>query len=232
LAASQLVLEIENAEPLNAPGFGRAPVIALELAPGDLALIDARDATHAAWFADLCCGLAPPAKGTVRFLGQDWTAVPRQFAAGLRGRIGHIFADGAWADFLDTATNVLLPQLHHTHRDPRTLRQAAAELAFYFGLPGLPMGLPKDLSSADRARAACVRAFLGDPALLLLESPLQGRFAELLPPLLNALASARSRGAAAIWLTASDLVWRDRSFPATHSLRLSEGGLVPARRFG
>jgi phospholipid/cholesterol/gamma-HCH transport system ATP-binding protein len=110
-----------------------------------------------------------------------------------------------------------------------TLRDAAAELARSFGLPGVPLERPDALTPADRARAACVRAFLGDPRLVLLESPVQAQFADLLPPLLNALAAARDKGAAAIWLTRSDLIWRDRSFPATCRLRLTEYGLIPVR---
>ena len=86
---------------------------------------------------------------------------------------------------------------------------------------------PGDLAASDLARAACVRAFLGDPKLILLESPVQGRFNSLIAPLLDALAAARDRGAAAIWFTRSDLVWHDLSFPATHRLRLGERGLVP-----
>jgi phospholipid/cholesterol/gamma-HCH transport system ATP-binding protein len=109
------------------------------------------------------------------------------------------------------------------------LRDAAAELARSFGLPGLPLVRPGALTEADLARAACVRAFLGAPRLVLLESPVQEQFDDLIPPLLDAVAAARDRGAAAIWLTQSDLVWRDRSFPATCRLRLTEYGLVPSR---
>ncbi len=110
------------------------------------------------------------------------------------------------------------------------VREEAAKLACRFGLPGLPIGNPRDLSTLDLARSACIRAFLGEPALLLLESPLQGRFADLMVPLLEALTSARQNGAAAIWLSSSDLVWRDRSIPVKHRLRLREYGLIPARR--
>jgi phospholipid/cholesterol/gamma-HCH transport system ATP-binding protein len=103
-------------------------------------------------------------------------------------------------------------------------------LSRFFGLPGLPRGRPTSLSAGDRARAACVRAFLGEPALLILQSPMQGRFGELKTPLLEALSGARGRGAAAIWLTYHGLVWSDRSFPCDHRLRLHEHGLVPAAR--
>jgi phospholipid/cholesterol/gamma-HCH transport system ATP-binding protein len=206
--------------------------IDLTLMPGDVALVDARDSRRAAWFADLCTGLVLPAAGAARFLSHDWTLVPDYYAAALRGRIGRIFSDGGWIEFLDVPTNVLLPQLHHTREDEAVLRERAIELACAFGLPGLPLGHIADLSRLDLARTACVRAFLGEPALVLLESPVrgQGAFMELRDPLLNAVVAARSEGAAVIWMTQSDMIWNDRSFPASHRLRLHDRGLVPVRR--
>jgi len=230
MASDRPVLEMMDARPVAGEGEARPPAITLRLMPGELALIDARAADRATWFADLCCGLMPLAEGSVRFLGRDWSAMPTHYAAALRGRIGRVFAVGGWVEFLDTATNILLPQLHHTRDDPATLREAAARLAHGFGLPGLPTGPPASLSATDLARAACVRAFLGDPALVLLESPVQGRFVDLFVRLLNALARARQNGAAAVWLTGSDLVWGDRSVPAAHRLRLRDYGLMPVRR--
>ena len=200
----------------------------LHLRAGEFALVDARQSTRPAWLADLCCGLLPLAAGRVRFLGRDWEAMPPDYAAALRGRIGRVFLSGSWIGFLDVATNILLPQLHHTRDHANTLRERAVALSCAFGLPGLPLARPGDLAASDLARAACVRAFLGDPALVLLESPIQGRFAGLIPPLLNALAAARDRGAAVIWFTRSDLIWREPSLPATHRLRLGERGLVSA----
>jgi hypothetical protein len=44
--------------------------------PGELVLVDSRDATMAADFADLCCGLRRPDEGTVQFLGHDWALQP------------------------------------------------------------------------------------------------------------------------------------------------------------
>jgi phospholipid/cholesterol/gamma-HCH transport system ATP-binding protein len=225
----QPVLDLDRALAGQSPDDLPTPALTLQLMPGELAVVEARSATTAAWVADLCSGLIPLSDGTVRFLGHTWATLPPDYAAALRGRIGRVFATGAWVGFVDAATNILLPQLHHS-REPRDdLREQATRLACGFGLPGLPLEHPGDLVPIDLARAACVRAFLGDPALLLLESPLQGQFEELLTPLLDALAGARQRGAAAIWLTRSDLVWSDHSVPANHRLRLRERGLVPAR---
>jgi phospholipid/cholesterol/gamma-HCH transport system ATP-binding protein len=224
------VLELSEAAGRAGPYHAAIAPISLRLGPGDLAMVDVRDERRAAWFADLCSGLVPLSSGTVRILGRDWTAMPPHYAAALRGRIGRVFARGGWIEFADMATNVLLPELHHTRRAEGELRETAARLARDFGLPGLPTGPVSELSELDRARAACVRAFIGAPALLLLESPVQGRFGDLKDPLMNAIAGARSEGAAAVWLAGSDLVWDDPSIPATHRLRLRDDGLRPTRR--
>ena len=220
------ILDLDNVRAAQSIDELAAPPVTLQLMPGDLALIQARNGVTAAWFADLCSGLIPLEEGSARFMGHPWDRMPPDYAAALRGRIGRVFANGAWIGFLNTATNILLPQLHHSRAPHEDLRDQAMRLACGFGLPGLPLEHPSDLAPIDLARAACVRAFLGEPALLLLESPLQGQFDELLAPLLEALAEARQRGAAAIWLTRSDLVWNDHSVPANQRLRLRERGLV------
>jgi len=230
MASNQPVLDIWQAAPETGLDEFRIQPITLQLLPGEFALIETSEPQRAAWFADLCCGFVRLAEGTVSFLGRDWTATTPDYAAALRGRIGRVFGNVGWIDFLDVATNVLLPQLHHTRRDARELREEAATLASGFGLPGLPIGHPRDLSAKDLARAACIRAFLGEPALLLLESPLQARFADLAAPVLEALTAARQKGSAVIWLTSSDHVWRDQSAPVTHRLRLRDYGLFPVRR--
>src|SRR5690606_28019534 len=105
-------------------------------------------------------------------------------------------------------------------------RERAARLCRHFGLPGMPLGRPAAFSPLELARAGCARALLCDPLLLVLETPLQARYSDLLMPLLNAIAELRTRGGAAMWLTRNDRIWSDPSFPATHRLRLTAHGLL------
>jgi phospholipid/cholesterol/gamma-HCH transport system ATP-binding protein len=207
-----------------------ASVFDLRLAPGEFALVLAPDPLRGALFADLAGGTVPAASGRVLFLGHDWAWVPHDVADALRGRIGRVFHAGGWIQHLSMAMNVLLPLLHHTRAPEAEARDRAAELARAFGLPGLPLGWPHDSPVGDLARAACVRAFLGEPSLLILENPLmEGRVPDLTARLRDAIAAARSRGAACIWLTASGLVWDDPALPATHRLRLTDFGLMAER---
>lgn len=206
-------------------------VLDLRLEAGEFALLRIGDPARAALCADLACGAAAAVEGRVNCLGQDWARLPYDIADALRGRIGRIFGQGGWLPHLSMAENILLPMLHHTRTAVEELRDRAAYLARAFGLPGLPVGRPGSLPAADLARAACVRAFLGEPMLLLLENPLlHGRVPELAAPLRDAIAAARARGAACLWMTSSPAVWEDQSLPCSQRLVLTELGLRARRR--
>jgi phospholipid/cholesterol/gamma-HCH transport system ATP-binding protein len=210
--------------------FGRsAGALGLRLDPGELALIDARDLPLASALADLCCGLHRPTEGEVRFLHRDWSRQPGEMADALRGLIGRVMSNPGWLPFLDAATNVLLQQIHHTRSDLAVLREDAARLATQFGLPGLPSGPIAELSAGDLMRLGFVRAFVGEPKLVILESPVQGLHQDMVPALLNRLWEVRDRGGAAIWLTRSRLIWDNPLFPASHRLRLDHQGLSPLK---
>ncbi|UPY39098.1 ATP-binding cassette domain-containing protein [Sediminicoccus sp. KRV36] len=202
---------------------------ALRVLPGELALIQADDPAMLTGFTELCLGLIPPSAGVVSALGLDWAELTPDAARSLRGRIGLVSLQGGWAPHLSVAESVILAGLQHRLGSAAALRERAAELCRRFGLPGLPLERPGQLSQPELARAACARAFLNRPGLLILESPLQGNTVpELRLPLLEALATAQP--AACLWLTTSLSVWTDRAIPATQRHRLGAGGLDAIRR--
>jgi phospholipid/cholesterol/gamma-HCH transport system ATP-binding protein len=222
--AAYPILTLSNVRSVDL--FGRlAGALDMQLEPGDLALVDARDLPLASGFADLCCGLHRATDGEVRFLQRDWSRQPAEMADALRGLIGRVMSNPGWLRFLDATANVLLQQIHHTRSDLDTLREDAARLATHFGLPGLPNGPIAELSPGDLMRVGFVRAFVGEPKLVILESPVQGVYQDMVPALLNRLWEVRDRGGAAIWLTRSRMIWDNPLFPATHRLRLDHQGL-------
>jgi len=206
--------------------FGAGSKIEFSVEPDELVLMNAHDAPLAAGFADICCGLDPVEAGVVRFLDMDWARLPHEFGDALRGQIGRVFFSPGWLSFLDAENNILLSELYHTKRNIDAVRNEAAMLARHFGLPGIPLGPVDAMSQEDLIRAGYVRAFMGNPKLVILESPVRGLFPDLIPPLLTQLAAVRNRGGAAIWLTRSRSVWEDRAFPATQRLRLAFRGLT------
>jgi phospholipid/cholesterol/gamma-HCH transport system ATP-binding protein len=204
----------------------------LTLRAGDLVLVQPGDEQHEQLLADVACGLVPPERGTVRFLGRAWSEVPPDQANALRGRIGQVLRRGAWIPHLNLLDNLLLPQLYHTRRRYAEIRAEAARWAAWFGLAGLPTGRPAEVPSPILERAACVRAFLGAPSLIVVESLPGGLGNGLLAPLVNAMRIARDRGAAVLWFVRDVEIYEDRSLPATGRLRLLGEALVPLEAVG
>ena len=207
-------------------GPAKSNEVGLSVCSGELFLIRLARFEQTATFADACAGILQPISGRVYFLGRNWPELSPDQANALRGRIGRVFRTANWINHLSLMENILLSQLHHTRRPFRRLREEAGKLAQQFGLPGLPLGLPGDFTTADLRRAACVRAFLGRPLLILLEEPTSGIYAEIISALMTAVREARERGAAVIWLTQKDLIWRDPTLPVSQRYRLIAGKLM------
>jgi phospholipid/cholesterol/gamma-HCH transport system ATP-binding protein len=222
------VLDCYAAEvPLPAQDIERVQAmrIALTVEPGELVLVDVRDPDHERVLADAVCGLVAPTGGAIRFLGRDWRDQTAEYANALRGRIGHLFRAGGWLPYLSVVDNIVLQQLHHTRRAYAVLRDEAARLATRFGLPGLPTGRAAEMREADLVRAACVRAFLGTPSLVVVEDVVAEDH-DLLPPLVEAMREARDRDAAILWLVQEPRLFRDPTLPATQRVQLRGSALV------
>ena len=221
MAESKTILELAGVTVGSGPAYD-SPLwnISLRLEPGELALVRLERRVVRLPLADAAGGVAEHYDGTATFLGHEWRSVQAGEGTALRGRIGRVFdaagaVGGGWVSDLDVDENVTLAQRHHTRRRSLEIEEEAAKLARMFGLPGLPRGRPAQTRSPDLQRAACVRAFLGAPDLILLERPAQGLYPEIMPPLINAVRSARGRGAAVLWLTDTPDVWGDRGIRPT-----------------
>lgn len=199
----------------------------LALNGGDLVLVQPGDDQHERALADVACGLLAPARGAVRFLDRAWPELPADQANALRGRIGHLVRRGAWLPYLSLLDNVLLAQLHHTRRPYSELCAEAARWAAWFGLPGVPMARPDETAPAVLLRAACIRAFLGRPSLIVIESAGDELRDGLIAPLINAMRAARDRDAAVLWFCQDHDLLADPTLPATRRLRLRGDALVP-----
>ena len=197
-----------------------------EVCASDFVLIRLEGIDQIASFADSCSGILNPLSGSILFLGKDWRNLSPDVANALRGRTGHVFMTGNWIRNLSVLENILIPQLYHTRNPRAQLLDQAGHLAESFGLPGLPGGLPGDFTAADLQRAACVRAFLGQPLLLLLQEPTQGLETDILAPLIQAIRGARYRGAAVVWMTKDKKIWNDATIPATHRYQLVARNLM------
>jgi len=202
----------------------------LELRFSDLVLIHMGHREAALAVGDACEGLTSPRAGTVTFLGRHWSRTPPDQANALRGMIGRVFRRANWVDYMSVAENILLPQLHHTRRPLEELTKEAREICQLFGLPGIPTRRPREMLPSDLQRAACVRAFMGQPRLLILEEPTRRLGEGFLPGLTKAIDSARARGAAVLWMTQNEVIWRRPHLECTGRFRIVGSQLVEAVR--
>ncbi len=125
-----------------------------------------------------CAGLGRPRAGVVRLLGEDPGALPRQAASRLLARIGWLPRQGALLANLTLRENLRLPLEFHGAaaggggRGGATPEALEAAALARFGLAAAPDLRPELVPLPVRRRVALARAVLLDPALLLLDDPL------------------------------------------------------------
>jgi len=191
-----------------------------ELNQGELLLVRLERENERLALADATEGLVPPTQGIVMFFGEDWQRMSADRASAQRGKIGRLFGDEGWVSDLDVDQNIMLAQRHHTTRSEKDIVEEALKLARVFGLPGLPRGRPESMRQWDLRKAACIRAFLGQPAFIILEQSVRGVYADLTAPLVNAVQSARKRGAAVLWTVTDPKLWNHSGLHATKRARM------------
>jgi len=194
--------------------------ISFELNSGELLLVRIERENERLPLADAAEGLVPATQGAVRFCGQDWNEMAADHAAAQRGKIGRLFDDEGWISDLDVDQNIMMAQQHHTHRSEDEILEEALKFARMFGLPGLPRGRPGKVRRWDLRKAACIRAFLGQPRLIILEQPVRGVYADFMAPLVNAAQSARKHGAAVLWTVTDPQIWNYPGIRATTRARM------------
>ncbi len=214
--ASSSILNFGNVTVQSSPHYETGLWdISFALNPGDLLLVRIERENERLPLADATEGLVSPAQGTVSFLGDNWQSLSADRAAAHRGKIGRLFEDEGWISDLDVDENIVLAQRHHTQRTEDEILDEALKLARMFGLPGLPRGRPGRMRRWDLRKAACIRAFLGQPMLIILEQPVRGVYADFMAPLLNAVQSARTHGAAVLWTVTDPQIWNNPGIRAT-----------------
>ena len=156
---------------------------------------------------DAAEGLVKPESGRVRFLGEDWGAMSAARGAQMRSRARRVFDGSGWVSNLDVSENVTLAERHWTRRSLDEVRGEAARLARACGLAAVPDGRPAWVAQTDLRRCEWVRAFMGQPALVILELPTEGLPTEYADRLIEVAREARGRGAAVLWTTTSAEIW-------------------------
>ncbi len=199
--------------------------VSLEVGAGALALVyRARHAETRPLF-DLLAGLRAPDEGRAEFLGRDWSTLSAFDQSRLRGRIGWVWDGQAWISNLDLYENLVLAQRHHTTRSEEDLRREATDLMKAAGFEAIPSGRTHLLRRHELRWAQWARAFLGAPALALLEHPEADTPRESWPRLIELVQRARAGGTAVVWATENEAAWPPALLRATGRFRWEDDRL-------
>jgi phospholipid/cholesterol/gamma-HCH transport system ATP-binding protein len=202
--------------------------VTLTIRPGDVVLVNVQEGRERTLLADAAQGLLLADSGSVCFMGEDWSTMSARRQTEQRGRTRRVFDQYGWITNLDMAENIYLSETHHTDRPMADIMAEADRLAAQFGLEGIPEGRPTRIHPMTLRRLEWVRAFMGDPALILLERPLAGAPKADAARLFEAVCSASRRGVCTLWMTDEDRVWGCPSLSGARRFRIEGDSLAAA----
>ncbi|MCL6480942.1 MAG: ATP-binding cassette domain-containing protein [Firmicutes bacterium] len=121
----------------------------------------------------LAAGLLQPDAGRVVVLGQDLGRLSEKQLLDFRRRIGFVFQEGALFDSLTVAQNVAYRLLEEGVPEEETEERVREALRFV-ELEDALKKLPGELSGGMRRRVSIARALMGNPPIVLYDSPTAG----------------------------------------------------------
>ena len=124
-----------------------------------------------AWMRALAA-VEPPARGRVRYLGEDVWELDEAAWIRFRTRVGYIAPGAPVVSVNDALTNVMLPALYHRLGTFDEIRSRAQTLLERIGWRADPNLLPAYLDDYHRRLLALGRCLILDPAFLFIDETL------------------------------------------------------------
>ena len=172
--------------------------VTLQLGDGSFHFLTGPSGAGKTTLLRLCYGELVPARGSIRFFGQERRDLGRDGLALARQRIGVVHQDCQFLDHLSLRDNVALPLIAGERPVPD---QDVDDLMAWVGLEGHTQALPPTLSGGDRQRAALARAVITSPAVLLADEPTGNLDWEMSVRLLSLLIELNRMGTAVLIAT-------------------------------
>ena len=147
-------------------------------------------------------GLLSPSEGRVVVAGDDISEYdPKRLTAFRREKVGFVFQSVNLVPFL-TARENLLVVANFDRRDKKKSAARADQLLGELGLGKRKRNLPAQLSGGERQRVAVGRAFMNEPALVLIDEPTSALDTKLGEQVMDLIVTeVRARETAAVIVT-------------------------------
>ena len=119
-------------------------------------------------------GLIKPDSGRVYVEKQNITDLSEEKLRWIRKKIGMVFQEGALFDALSVGENVAYRMRESGIQNHREIQHKVRELLGFVGLKDAINKLPTELSGGMQRRVGIARALVGNPPILLYDSPTGG----------------------------------------------------------
>ena len=176
----------------------------LEARQSDLVVLWLDRAQACRQLASLIQGLHQPTAGHVLFQNQDWLGDDCERHFRMRSRIGRVFENQGWIQNFNVLENVTLATRHHGSAD-HAINDRVRSWVRRFGVAEVFYQRPSFVDPAVLQVYQWIRALLGDPALLILERPMNLVSSTKFSPFADVVNEVRRRGTAVLWLTSNQV---------------------------
>lgn len=170
----QAILEIRDA--VKVFGSGNAAIRALDgvsftVEKGEFVAVMGASGSGKSTLLNAVSTIEPLTEGSILIDGVSVSAMKeKELAAFRRDKLGFIFQEYNLLDTLTIAENITLP-LNLRKEGLKKTESALEKVVQTFGIEDQLKKFPYELSGGQRQRAACARAVICDPALILADEP-------------------------------------------------------------
>lgn len=202
------------------------------LRAGDMAAVHIDNDSEHLPFVDLVTGLLAPSTGRVLFMDRDWRAMNAFEQAAARGRIGCVLEGRAWLSSLSVRQNIMLRERHHTQRTDLEISEEADRLCKAAGLAVIPDCRPERVRPRELRVLEWVKAFMGNPSLVVLAFPERDAFSGACPVCMELVEQARAAGSSVVWISDRAEVWHLPQMAGADHYEIKEERWLPLEREG
>lgn len=145
--------------------------VSFSMGKGEFTAIMGASGSGKTTLLNIIATIEPLSAGALLLDGQDVAALREtELAAFRRDKLGFIFQDYNLLDTLTIEENITLP-LNLQNRNPKEIKERLKDITGKLSIEDQLKKFPQELSGGQRQRAACARALITEPSLILADEP-------------------------------------------------------------